>query len=196
MIFDSYLASGGIPILPKGIDKDIWTWDVPPTAESDVPTDFPDMTMSSRVPLTACQNGEIAFELEHPSTTDGMIRGVFTRCLVDLLYREDLTQITYSALLDLLPPLEHQYPQCAGKNKRRILFNGTVGSYQTKFRQYTREGKYHAKAGDIRGVVEGAPFIQPWRLAFSKLPPFILFHVFCVGGAEMQNLTFQMAQEF
>jgi hypothetical protein len=114
---------------------------------------------TSHILLAACRTGETAVEFEDPSRKNS-VHGAFIRCVVALLYRQDPTQMTYSALLDRLPPLEHQHPQCVGKNKHRILFNNTVlaSTYQATFRIFSHGGTYRTDAGDIHGVVPGTPF--------------------------------------
>ena len=87
-----------------------------------------------------------------------MVRGVFTRCLVNSLDREkDLTGITYSALIDQLPRLENQHPQCIGKYRARALFGG-VANRPTLFKLSNDRGTYRTEAGRIHGVVQGTQF--------------------------------------
>ena len=112
--------------------------------------------MCSHVLLAACRHDELAWESLSP--TGNTTRGVFTSCLVKHLYQEDLNRVSYSALLDLLPRLEHQHPQCEGKNKGRAFFSGTVDDHQVTFRLFKDGEEYRAEAGDIHGVVEGTLF--------------------------------------
>jgi len=147
--------TGNASPLPKELDQDIWTWGLPPRAESKVPIGFLDMTLSSHVLLAACQPNEVA--LENP-LTENITRGAFTRCLVDILdQQKDLTRITYSVLIDQLPPLDNQHPQCNGKNRGRALFGG-VADRPNLFKLSKHRGTYSIKAGDIHGVVPGTPF--------------------------------------
>ena len=139
--------------LPADIDKNIWTWGL---SGSEVSTGFLDNTMSSHVLFAACQIDEFAHE---DSSGDNVFQGAFTRVLVQILNQEnDLTKITNLALINLLPPLEHQHPQCNGKNRDRILFNGLAGTHPTTFRLSRRGETYFAEAGDVHGVVEGTLF--------------------------------------
>ena len=101
-------------LLPEHLDKDIWTWGLSRAATIAVPTGIMYRTMASHVLLAACRQDELAWEI---SSTDQITRGAFTACLVKQLYQEDLSSITYSTLLDLLPALEQQHPQCEGVNK-------------------------------------------------------------------------------
>jgi hypothetical protein len=128
---------------------------MPPTAESDVPVGFLDMTISSHVLLAACRHNEVALE---NTSMGSMVRGAFTRCLVDLLDREeDLTRMSYSALIENLPSLENQHPQCSGKNRGRGLFGGVV-NHPRLLKLSNHRGTYSTEAGSIQGVVPGTPF--------------------------------------
>jgi hypothetical protein len=112
--------------------------------------------MSSHVLLAACRRDEFALE---NSSDDNVVHGAFTRVLIKLLDQEnDLTKITNSALISLLPPLEHQHPQCSGKNRGRILFKGLTGTHPTTFRLYIQNEIWFAEAGGVHGVVEGTLF--------------------------------------
>ena len=143
----------GATRLPENIDKGIWMWGL---SGSEVPTGFLDNTMSSHVHLAACRHDELAFE--DPSA-ENKVRGAFTRDLVKILYQEkDLTKVTYSALIHLLPTSEYQHPQCSGKNKGRILFQGLTGTHPTTFKLVMKHGKCFAEAGDVHGVVKGTLF--------------------------------------
>jgi len=139
-------------LLPEDLDKDIWMWSLPRTT---IPAAFLDPTMSSHVLLAACRSDEVAFE---DLSAGNRVRGAFTRNLLNILYRErDLTRITYSALIDMLPPLERQHPQCNGKNRGRALFGEAVAD-KTFIKLLSHGGKYRAEAGEIHGVVKGTLF--------------------------------------
>lgn len=157
---DGRIARGGDNALPltKELDEDIWSWGVPNGQAT-----FVDKTMSSHVLLAACRQDEKAYE---DSSPDKMIRGVFTQGLRKLLHQEnDLTQLTYSMLIDRLPPLQHQHPRCNGKNRGRALFGGVVG-HPTVFKLSCRNNICRVEAGDIHGVVEGTLFaIHPFGSA-------------------------------
>jgi len=129
-----------------------------------------------------------------------MVRGAFTRCLVNLLDEEkDLTRITYFALIDRLPPLENDSASTMQwKNRARALFGG-VANRPKLFKLPDHCGTYRTEAGDIHGVVQGTPFaIHAFggiteKLAFSKLTLFS--HIGALGGALIWNLPFRQAQE-
>ena len=142
-------------LLPEHLDKDIWTWGLSRAATIAVPTGFMYKTMASHVLLAACRQDELAWEI---SSTDQITRGAFTACLVKQLYQEDLSSITYSTLLDLIPALEQQHPQCEGVNKHRLLFNGAVSARQVTFRLTIDGETSMIDAGEIHGVVKGTLF--------------------------------------
>jgi len=189
----------GATPLPPNIDKSIWMWGL---SGSETSKGFLDNTMSSHVHLAACRYDEFAFE--DPSA-ENMVRGAFTRDLVRILYQEkDLTKITYSALLHLLPALEHQHPQCSGKNKGRILFKGLTGTHPMAFRLFVDDGRYFAEAGDVHGVVKGTLFaIHAYRNSMSTGPEIgileadVVYARFCRlgGGGEIRRFKFYLAQE-
>jgi len=146
-------AYGASP-LPEELDQQIWKWGLSSSDKAN--GRFLDNNLSSHVLIAACRHNEVAFE---DPLTDNLVRGAFTHCLVKLLdQKTDLTQITYSTLVDQLPPLEHQHPQCSGKNRGRALFGGVVG-HPTLFKLSRHcGGRYHAEAGEIQGVVKGTLF--------------------------------------
>jgi len=116
---------------PERFDKDIWTRGLSRAATIAVPARFTYKagvvykSMASHVLLAACRQDEFAREI---SSTDQITRGAFTACLVKQLYQEDLSSITYSTLLGLIPALAQQHPQCEGVNKHRLLFNGVISA--------------------------------------------------------------------
>jgi hypothetical protein len=142
----------GASSLPEDLDQQIWERGL---AKADVHVGFQDKTMSSHVHLAACKSNEVALE---DSVTKNVVRGAFTHCLVNLLDQTtDLTQISYSALVDQLPQWEHQHPQCSGKYRHRALFGGVV-NHPTLFELSSCGGKYSTNAGEIQGVVQGTKF--------------------------------------
>jgi hypothetical protein len=167
VIFDSCHSGGiarngrvarsvkNISLFPEDLDKNIWAWNTPRTATAVVPTGSMYEMMASHVLLAACRQGEVAWEC---LWTNNMYHGAFTASLIKTLCEHNLSNITYSTLLDLLPALEHQYPQCEGKHKARTLFNGAVGAHQTTYSISMDGAIYRANAGQIHGVVKGTPF--------------------------------------
>jgi hypothetical protein len=141
-------------LLPEDLDKNIWEWGMPRTEKVSVPAGFAYGPMASHVILAACSEDESAWE----DQSSELARGAFTAGLVKKLYQENLSRITYSTLVDILPISKQQHPQCQGINKDRALFNGAVIAHQTTFRLYIDDGKYCAAAGDVHGVIKGTLF--------------------------------------
>ncbi|KIM75897.1 hypothetical protein PILCRDRAFT_13260 [Piloderma croceum F 1598] len=139
--------------LPEDLDRDIWMRGLPSPKTA---VGFLDQTMWSHVLLAACRKDEQALE---GTSTENVVRGIFTRAMVKLLYREtDISQLRYSSLLNLLPPLgQRQHPQCSGKNKDRALFGGVV-SHPMTYGLSKQGNQYRVEAGEIHGVVKGALF--------------------------------------
>jgi hypothetical protein len=93
-------------LLPEDLDRDIWMLGLPSTQTA---ASFLDQTMWTHVLLSACRKNEQALE---GTSTENVVRGLFTRAMVNLLYQEtDISQLTYSSLINLLPPLDRpQHP--------------------------------------------------------------------------------------
>ncbi|KAI0946425.1 hypothetical protein AcW1_009891 [Taiwanofungus camphoratus] len=146
--------------LPDRIDQEIWQWGLSSrTATAVVPTGFLYKAMASHVLLAACRQDEIALETRD-TTEPG---GAFTTALVKTLRSCDLGQITYDRLMELLPVLPYQHPQCEGINKHRILFNGSILKDSAKtFKVVKRGDDCYVQAGSIHGVIVGTEFkVQP-----------------------------------
>lgn len=68
-------------------------------------------------------------------------------------------KITYSGLLDLLPSLPHQHPQCEGDNKHCLLFT-TVPQHDGRFFKVKKlnQDAVEVDAGRVQGVTKGTEF--------------------------------------
>jgi hypothetical protein len=113
--------------------------------------------MSSHVLLAACQNEEMAFEME----SGGKSSGVFTTALLETLETHILHDSTYSDLIDHFPGFLNQHPYCEGFGKTRIMF-GTIdpGIHNlAMFSVFEERGKYYVGAGRIQGIFEGTELI-------------------------------------
>jgi hypothetical protein len=112
--------------------------------------------MASHVLLAACCQHQYAHEA---TTADGIPCGFFTDNLLKQLRLVDLERVTYADLLNQLPELINQKPQCEGENKTRFLFDGKMSAVDPKAFRLT-EGGGHIKvcAGSIQGVVVGTEF--------------------------------------
>ena len=112
--------------------------------------------MASHVLLAACCQHQYAHEA---TTADGIPCGFFTDNLLRQLRLVDLERVTYADLLNQLPELINQKPQCEGENKTRFLFDGKMSAVDPKTFKLTEAGG-HIKvcAGSIQGVVVGTEF--------------------------------------
>ncbi|KAJ7154179.1 caspase domain-containing protein, partial [Mycena filopes] len=119
----------------------------------------PGLGQDSHVLLTACRPQQRARECLSAS---GDPCGFFTDSLVQTLRTLGLNRISYADLVDILPTLPHQHPQCDGENKHRFLFEGDGGAVSER-RAYTLRVKddevIEVKAGSAQGVVVGTQFV-------------------------------------
>ena len=79
------------------------------------------MNMESHVLLAACDQHQFMYK---DTTDDGDLCGFFTNNLVQCLWHVKPAHTTYEYLTSMLPEWIDQKPQCVGKNKKRLLFNG------------------------------------------------------------------------
>ncbi|KZT03693.1 uncharacterized protein LAESUDRAFT_331738 [Laetiporus sulphureus 93-53] len=153
---------------PADLDKDIWTWGLNARAATTaVPLGFQYKAMASHVMLAACRSSELALE----ASAEAEPCGAFTTALVKALRECSLLHTSYVRLMEMLPNLIFQNPQCEGTNKDRILFNATAVLDQSRtFKIYTEDGMSYVAAGAIHGVVEGTQFLlqSPQRASAFK----------------------------
>ena len=98
----------------------------------------------------------MAFELD---CDDGLRGGVFTHNLINTLHQVSPVQTTYAGLLNLLPPLPDQDPQCSGDNTICLLFTVTPQLDMLFFtvRKSNSVG-FEVNAGQTEGVAENTEF--------------------------------------
>ncbi|KZV91913.1 hypothetical protein EXIGLDRAFT_718838 [Exidia glandulosa HHB12029] len=112
--------------------------------------------LSSHVLLAACSRMESAQECNG--------RGFFTQALLTLLRDANVRNMTYRAVIEELPELPFQHPQCEGKNSARALFDGkapgrSLALYPVKVTKTADEVKsFSLGGGQIQGITEGAEF--------------------------------------
>ncbi|KAJ7029409.1 caspase domain-containing protein [Mycena alexandri] len=115
--------------------------------------------MDSHVLLAACREQQRAREC---LSAAGEPCGFFTDSLIKALCTLGPNRISYANLVDLLPRLPNQHPQCEGENKHRFLFEGEGGAVYER-RVYTLKVKdndiVEANAGSVDGVVVGTQFL-------------------------------------
>ncbi|KAJ7717814.1 hypothetical protein B0H16DRAFT_1798870 [Mycena metata] len=98
--------------------------------------------------------------------------GFFTDSLIKQLRGIRPNRITYAQLLDLLPTLRDQNPQCEGANKDRFIFDleGPAHGPMSHALTMREDGTLEVDTGSMRGVVVGTQFI-PERDARCDLEP-------------------------
>ncbi|KAJ6480809.1 caspase domain-containing protein [Mycena vitilis] len=141
-----------VPI-PEDLDQDLFGR----KAQVSLPPGIAHNFMDSHVLLAACQQHQRAQEC---ISTTGNPCGFFTDSLITQLRRIRPNRITYADLLDLLPTLPDQNPQCEGSNQHRYMFE--VEGPRRDRRTYTlavkEDGTLVVDAGGLHGVVVGTQF--------------------------------------
>ncbi|KAF8817195.1 hypothetical protein BYT27DRAFT_7205049 [Phlegmacium glaucopus] len=142
----------GVPVtlpFPSGLDEEILASNSRGTA---IPERFLHAGLRSHVLLAACGSQEKARE------TNGS--GYFTQALLYTLKKLRVDMIKYTELIDHLPKLPTQNPQCEGYNRDRFLFNARV-SNKSFFHKLNRtvEGSYEIGVGEAYGITQGALFV-------------------------------------
>ncbi|KAJ7453079.1 caspase domain-containing protein [Mycena latifolia] len=114
--------------------------------------------MQSHVLLAACRQQQRAREC---LSAAGMPCGFFTDGLIKQLRAVGPNRITYAELLDLLPTLPDQHPQCEGANKDRFLFavEGPARASETCALTVRADGTLEVDMGSMHGVVVGTQFV-------------------------------------
>lgn len=144
--------------LPAKLDKKILS-QVPKNAVYGSPMDITLTTqsgflrpdLSTHVLLAACKDQESAWESHG--------RGDFTAALLRILRRPGANKLTYVDLINELPILPSQNPQCEGYNQKRILFNSRTPRVDHSFISIEQcGGTYKLKAGSALGVIEKSEF--------------------------------------
>lgn len=124
------------------------------TGEDSLPEGTNHKFMHSHVVLAACRQQQSAQEC---LSAAGEPRGFFTDGLIKQLRRVGPNRITYADLVDLLPTLPHQNPQCEGANTERCIFD-VEGPAQTYTLAVNEDGTMEVDAGTVHGVVVGTQF--------------------------------------
>ncbi|KAJ6535024.1 caspase domain-containing protein [Mycena capillaripes] len=107
--------------------------------------------LASHVLLAACMPNQIAREKSG--------RGVFTQELLRLLRAIGADKFTYKEIIERLPELPMQNPQCEGMYNGRTLFNGQVPSTgRMLYPVYIKEADIVIQAGEAHGIMKGAQF--------------------------------------
>ncbi|TFK52883.1 hypothetical protein OE88DRAFT_1656533 [Heliocybe sulcata] len=136
--------------VPPSLDKKIWAAASQGRA-GDLASGFLRSGMRSHVLLAACGSGEKARERNG--------RGVFTTALLDVLVSRTSSQMTYTQLVDSLPSLPEQSPQCEGFHRNRPLFDDRAPLHANPiYKVRVQDGKYTMDAGAAHGIADEAVF--------------------------------------
>ncbi|KIM22184.1 hypothetical protein M408DRAFT_28909, partial [Serendipita vermifera MAFF 305830] len=136
--------------IPSDLDRYIWKGQRGAAIEPG----FLKGGLHTHVLLAACGAQETAKE-----NSTGT-RGVFTKALLDTLVAVGADKLTYTELIQRLPTLLQQNPQCEGTNRHRILFNAKAPSQHRQL-YIVREdegGDYVMEGGAAHGITQGATF--------------------------------------
>ncbi|KAG8848339.1 hypothetical protein FRC20_002551, partial [Serendipita sp. 405] len=118
---------------------------------SSIPAGFCHSRLRSHVMLAACSSKETAKE--------EAMKGRFTTALLEVLSAVGADRLTYTGLIQRIPILPEQNPQCEGFNQDRILFNSKVPSQNRQlFRVQMEDNRFVLRAGSAHGVTPGAVF--------------------------------------
>ncbi|KAF7376246.1 hypothetical protein MSAN_00039900 [Mycena sanguinolenta] len=150
---DSRFVGTSLPI-PDNLDQELFGGLL---GQNGPPEGTMQKPMHSHVLLTACRKHQRARECLSPG---GESCGFFTAGLIKHLRSVGPNRITYEDLIDLLPTLPDQNPQCEGANKDRHIFEieGPVLESQTYLLAVKGDGTMEVDAGNAHGVVVGTQF--------------------------------------
>ncbi|KAK7471992.1 hypothetical protein VKT23_000100 [Stygiomarasmius scandens] len=109
----------------------------------------------SHVLLAACKSTEAAAEFK------GF--GRFTKALLDFLKNKDLAELTYAGVIDNLPKIENQNPQCEGGiHQDRLFFTSKIVPRLLQIKVHSdnshNQHKYILNVGEIHRIGTGAQF--------------------------------------
>ncbi|KZV62921.1 hypothetical protein PENSPDRAFT_230202 [Peniophora sp. CONT] len=137
--------------IPAHLDEPIWS-SVPRSRGLCVAAGFAHAGSRSHVLLAACRETELAYE--------GDDRGVFTQKLIATLKALPTDKTTYRGLMERIPNIPNQIPQCEGYNADRILFNALVPCEGRKLYNARLDGSTGivVDAGSIHGVTSTSEF--------------------------------------
>ncbi|KAG8837877.1 hypothetical protein FRC18_007460 [Serendipita sp. 400] len=143
-------------VVPNDLDKDILgsIKDISSgTRSTTSDSKFLKAGLNSHVLLAACGSQETAKE------DSAGTRGIFTKALLDVLVTVGAEKLTYADLIERLPSLHEQNPQCEGHNRTRILFDSKAPSRRRPlYAVREKDGKYILEAGAAHGITKGATF--------------------------------------
>ncbi|KAJ7481035.1 caspase domain-containing protein [Mycena galericulata] len=133
--------------IPDNLDRTLWA---SRSGHVDLPPGISYKFMHSHVLLAACRQQQRAREC---LSAAGEPCGFFTSSLIKALRGVGPNRITYPDLVELLPTLPDQNPQCEGANKDRFVFDV--------------EGRGHDPE-TLHGVVVGTQFVPQYDVRGRK----------------------------
>ncbi|KAF8983561.1 caspase domain-containing protein [Cyathus striatus] len=141
--------------IPADLDQRIWDGQAGALDGDDrasaIAAGFTHSGLRSHVLLAACGAGETSKEKGGT--------GLFTTALLDTLMSVGADKVTYGDLIQRLPSLPKQNPQCEGVHQDRIFFNAKVsGPRLTLYKICEKDGAYEMDAGAAHGITAGAQF--------------------------------------
>ncbi|KAF8188777.1 caspase domain-containing protein, partial [Mycena galopus ATCC 62051] len=141
--------------IPENLDATLWGGR---SANVSLPPGITHKSMHSHVLLAACRQQQRAQECISEA---GQPCGFFTNSLIKQLRSIGPNRITYAELLDLLPTLPNQNPQCEGANKDRFIFDlqGPAHDPKTCALTVKQDGTHEVNIGSMHGVVVGTQFV-------------------------------------
>ncbi|KAJ6526230.1 caspase domain-containing protein [Mycena vulgaris] len=145
-------------ILPIPANLDQTLWGGGRSGHVSLPDGIRYKFMESHVLLAACRQQQRAREC---ISAAGEPCGFFTDSFIKQLRAIGPNRITYAEILELLPTLPDQHPQCEGANKDRFMFavDGPAHDSMSYTLTVRADGTLEVDAGSIRGVVIGTQFV-------------------------------------
>ncbi|KAJ7772893.1 caspase domain-containing protein [Mycena maculata] len=159
--------------IPENLDQTLWGGR---SGHVDLPPGISHKFMHSHVLLAACRQQQRAREC---ISAAGKPCGFFTDALIKELRGIGPNRVTYADLLELLPTLPDQHPQCEGAHKDRFIFD--IGSPRhdpkTCALVLKEDGTLEVDIGTLHGVVVGTQFIPESDTRRKKEPDRVLVAV-------------------
>ncbi|KAF7366571.1 ICE-like protease (Caspase) p20 domain protein [Mycena sanguinolenta] len=135
--------------LPPELDSHLWLNKRPPPA-------LWATSATTHVWLAACAANESAREIVFAEPQRQVVRGRFTKSLIEHLRKVDLENTTYMELLDHLPAWSGQTPFCGGDRRNQLLFD----------KKYPQTGR---SAISLTAMDDDVAYGQTWRVSVGAL---------------------------
>ncbi|KAJ7138008.1 caspase domain-containing protein [Mycena epipterygia] len=161
----------------------------------DLPPGIRQEFTQSHVLLAACRQQQQARECLSEA---GEPCGFFTDSLIQQLRESKSKGITYAQLLELLPTLPDQNPQCEGANIDRFVFDFERRAHDPMAHAFTTrgDGKFEVDTGSMYGVVAGTQFVFEGDAGGGREPQLVLVAVSVNLGSSILFPTVPLKQDF